>query len=90
MSPTEMALELANEVNPQQLVPGLEAQGWTLTSQLDSKVEAERDGYEVIVKRREIVLRGFAPSELLGKTADRTKASLAAGALVSLLGERKQ
>lgn len=43
LAPTEIHFELAAPQEPLDLIPGLEANGWVVMSQLTRKVEARRD-----------------------------------------------
>jgi hypothetical protein len=84
LQPTEMVFQLVGNAEPLKFIPGLEAQNWVLTLELDECIEAERDGYKLRIEEGRIKMYGFAPSELLGKDADKAKLKLAAS-VVALL-----
>lgn len=81
MSPNEMVLELENSINPESVIPGLEARGWDITSQLRRKIEATASNYRLIIKERSIIFKGFLPEELFGDNSDKEKSKLASNVL---------
>jgi hypothetical protein len=82
MRPKEFKLGLTNVIDPHKLVAGLRARGWQISSKLDSKIEADRGPYKVIVQPDSIAFHGLTPSEILGDNADEHKAQLVAGILM--------
>jgi len=77
MSPTDMRFVLSKPCEPMTMLPGLEASGWKVTSELDDKIEATRSGYQLTVTDAYIELGGLIPSDIFGSTADKAKARLA-------------
>ena len=81
MSPNEMVLDLENSINPESVIPGLEARGWEITSQLRRKIEAKASNYELIIRKNSITFKGFLPEELFGDDLDKEKSKLASNVL---------
>ncbi len=88
--PTEIQFDLSSTVEPPELVAGLEAAGWQLTSQLEHKVEAGREGFQVIVEPSTLTFRGFSPRELLESGEPTGKQSTFAAGVLALLGGKKE
>jgi hypothetical protein len=86
MSPSEMTVELSKPVDPSSVVPGLEARGWEITSQLTRKIEAKADTYRVRIETDSITFRGFVPGELFGSNAKKDTAILASTILALTMG----
>jgi hypothetical protein len=81
IAPTEIKIYLSAPLNPLDVIPGLEANGWEIISQLDRKVEATKDSYDVVVKTESILFDGFSPKELLGNNGSGEQAQVAASVL---------
>lgn len=87
MSPSEMTVELSKPVDPNSVVPGLEARGWEITSLLTSKIEAKAATYRVKIETDSITFRGFVPGELFGSNANKDTAMLASSILALTVGK---
>ena len=86
LRPDTMSVKLANRIKPRDLISGLKARNWKITSLLDSKVEAKAEGYSIIILKSEIIFKGFAPSELFGDNTNKNTAAIAANVLALLIG----
>jgi hypothetical protein len=90
MVPEEMVLELINPINPESLIPGLEARGWEIVSQLSKRIEAETASYTLIAEISRITFKGFTPQELFGDKSDKKKSAIASNALALVAGKVNQ
>ena len=77
ISPTEMRFVLSKPCAPMGMLPGLEASGWKITSELDDKIEATRGGYQLTVADGYIEFGGLVPSDIFGSTANKASTQLA-------------
>lgn len=84
MTPTSMKLFLTKPCDPTSMIPGLEASGWELTSELNDEISARRDGYSLTVSAESVTLNGLAPSDIFGATSNKDKARIAMS-VISLL-----
>ena len=82
LSPTEVHIELFASIKPLELVPGLQAAGWKLTSELARKLEADWQGFHLVVEPSNLTFRGFSASELL--TGPTKQAAVASGVMALL------
>ena len=83
----EMVLELIKPIQPESLIPGLEAKGWEICSQLGCKIIAKASTYTLIATHSQITFRGFSPKELFGDKSDKEKAKIASNALALIIGK---
>ena len=81
LEPNEMRVELNKKIAPSEMIPGLKAKQWEITSALNHKVQARIYKYEIIVQESVITFKGFAPFELFGKEIDRKASQIAANVL---------
>jgi Caspase domain len=82
LSPTEVRIEMIASVKPLELVPGLQAAGWKVSSELPRKLEAEWQSFHLVVEPSNLTFRGFSASELL---AGPTKQAAVASGVMALL-----
>ena len=82
LSPTEFLIEMIAPVKPLELVPGLQAAGWKVASELARKVEADWQNFHVVVEPSNLTFRGFSASELL--TGATKQAAVASGVMALL------
>ncbi len=87
MVPEEMALELIKPIQPESLIPGLEARGWEIRSQLSRKIVAKASTYTLVAENSQITFKGFSPKELFGNKSDKEKAKIASNALALIFGK---
>lgn len=86
MVPEEMVLELIKPIQPESLIPGLEARGWEIRSQLRHKIVAKISTYTLTVENSQITFKGFPPKELFGDESDKEKTKIASNALALIVG----
>ena len=77
MVPDEMVLELINAIELESLIPGLEARGWEIHSQLNTRIIAKNSTYTLLAENSRISFKGYTPKELLGNRFNKEKVAIA-------------
>ena len=85
LRPSEMKFELTRAIDLKDVLPGIKAAGWALTSQLHHKAEFAQGGFRLTIENETISFGGFLPSELFG--ISESKQSKLAGSVLMLLGD---
>lgn len=85
LNPDAIRFVLRKAVVPGQFVPKLEANGWELTSELAHKVEARRDGCELLLQKDVLVLTGL-PLRALFAAVPQERAAQAASSALAIFG----
>lgn len=84
-NPDVIEFETSDALDPEACLPKLQSAGWTITSATDEAVEAEMEGYTLIIKPQTIELTGFAPPELFGKEDELDESALLVTGLIKQL-----
>jgi hypothetical protein len=85
--PEEMSLDLRTRLEPETAVAGLEAKGWSIDSQLSTRIEANRAGLILAIEPMRIGLSGVPTGRRAAPGGERERLALLVGALESLRRE---
>lgn len=89
MSPTQMTIELARNIQPLGSVAALRARGWELTSQLPEKVTATHaQGSSIEISVSSVLFAGFSLRDLWGDSLDGSNSSIVGGFIASMSDAR--